>query len=503
MFLFTEKYTAQLAHMIESEYLALGAAILVVLAGLAGAVTAATQDAGSSVSIETSPTDPNDGAATHTVVFTPSLESALVGSTFDDIRINYSVDQPTADVSNVGAGTIERIGIDRGGDDPGTRIDVEATITEVSGAADGSDVEVSTNGQLDITSGDEIVVVLRPVQNPQNSGTARAGAVVNTESTADSATDTVTYEYDSAYVNVTDQSTSGSTITVADVNVSEPGYVVISNQTGRNPAEVRGAAFVEPGDNRTDVQVDIDPPVRDQTELRAQVHLDTNGDLLFNYSRSGGEVDGPFETRDGNVMASESATVWRDDRTRTPSGDDPEISNYEATADGGEVTVSFDSDRTLADIEVDVTGPEDAALTTEDFDGNQYDGYEASYDAEGSGEYTTELVTAEDSAGNDGADDGDFADSATVEGSGDGTATPTASEGTDTVDTPTSSTPNTPTVSAPSDTEPATDETPTGGVTADADDETASPTDEDAPGFGGIVALVALVAGALLFARRR
>ena len=190
--------------MIDSEYVAVGAVFLVLLAGIAGATTVATQDGATpSVTIESSPTDPN-AKATHAVVFTP-VESTE--ETFDDIRVDYSVDEPAADVSNVNNNTIERIGIDREGDDNGTQIDDAANATEVTDTANGEAVLIQTNSQLTINPDDEIVVVLRPVQNPQNGGTVNVTTTVNTQSTAaESATDTVTYENNSAFVNFNDQS---------------------------------------------------------------------------------------------------------------------------------------------------------------------------------------------------------------------------------------------------------------------------------------------------------
>ena len=81
----------------------------------------------------------------------------------------------------------------------------------------------------------------------------------------------------------------------------------------------------------------------------------------------------------------------------------PEITDYSVTVDENEITVSFESDENLVDIEVDVRGPDGGTLTEEDFEGDQFEGYNAAYRAETNGEYTLELVTAEDSAGNDGA----------------------------------------------------------------------------------------------------
>ena len=229
--------------MIDSEHVAVGAVFLVVLAGIAGATTVATQSTTPSVMVESSPTDPN-AKATHAVVFTP-VEST--GETFNDIRVNYSVDEPAADVSNVNNNTIERIGIDRDGDDNGTQIDVAANVTEVSDRKNGTAVLIQTNDNLSINSSDQIVVVLRPVQNPQNNGTAEVEATVNTQSTApESATDTVTYENNSAFVNFNDQSRN-DTVRVDDVSLSEDGHVVILNESGERPDEVRGATFVKAG----------------------------------------------------------------------------------------------------------------------------------------------------------------------------------------------------------------------------------------------------------------
>jgi hypothetical protein len=50
------------------------------------------------------------------------------------------------------------------------------------------------------------------------------------------------------------------------------------------------------------------------TDLWSQVHLDTSGDRQFNYSSSGGTVDGPFETRDGLERGPDTDAVrqrWR------------------------------------------------------------------------------------------------------------------------------------------------------------------------------------------------
>ena len=196
------------------------------------------------------------------------------------------------------------------------------------------------------------------------------------------------------------------------------------------------------------------------------------------------------------------------------SSDDPDITNYEVTSSGEEITVSFDSDENLVNIEVDVRGPDEGTLTEEDFDGDRFEGYEATYRADSDGEYTLELVTAEDSSNDDGADDGDYSDSTSIQTSDNDSDDETPTDnGTPTDGTPTDDgTPDgeTPTDDGTPDGEtPTDDETPTEDSMDDdtptedsMDDETESPTDGDGTGFGGAIAVGALLASLLLFYRR-
>ncbi|PSP65919.1 hypothetical protein BRC85_12140 [Halobacteriales archaeon QS_1_69_70] len=167
-----------------------------------------------------------------------------------------------------------------------------------------------------------------------------------------------------------------------------------------------------------------------------------------------------------------------DSATATADGSagPPEIRNFTVTADGGGIAISFDADENLTAIEVRIGGSADATLRTEAFSGNRTDGYEATYDADADGTYTVELMAAEDAAGNDGAAGEAYNSSATIETND---PTPTPDETTPEEDTPTDDPGGTP-----------------------ADDMTESPTG-DQPGFGPVVALVAVLSSALLCYRRR
>jgi PGF-CTERM protein len=181
--------------------------------------------------------------------------------------------------------------------------------------------------------------------------------------------------------------------------------------------------------------------------------------------------------------------------TDNESSGAPEITNYDVSADGGEITVSFDSDENLVEITVEITGAETATLDREDFSGDTYSGFNATYDAETDGSYTVELTEARDSSNNDGTEGETFRESVTVDAEDDnGTATPTHN-GTATP-TPTDE-PDTPTAT-PTDEPDTPTPTPTDGP-----DSPTTTGPEDTPGFGAVVTVLAVLGAALLAHRRR
>ena len=182
--------------------------------------------------------------------------------------------------------------------------------------------------------------------------------------------------------------------------------------------------------------------------------------------------------RDGDFTGATTVESINDSSNATADGSagPPEIRNFTVTADGREIIVSFDTDENLTAIEVRIGGSADATLRTEAFSGNRTDGYEATYDADADGTYAVELVAAEDADGNDGAAAEEYNSSATIQTDN---RTPTPNQSTPDDETPTDDSDGTP-----------------------GDDMTESPPD-DQPGFGPVVALVAVLWCALLFYRRR
>lgn len=270
--------------------------------------------------VDPTPTDPNE-KGTHAVVLGLSGNAGSTGQAWEDLVVHYR-ETPKADVSNVGLTTLGTVGVDRDGDDPGTRVDVHANVSEVTAGKDGTQLRIGLTGNLTLRSGDDVVAVLRPVQNPQNAGTAAVEVTVNSQGAADTATGSVTYEYNDATVTFRNQTTGGTAVTVASVTLSEGGFVAVQNDSGALPGEVRGRSAYLPAGTHETVTVELDEELTRNRTLTAQVYLDTDADRRYDYAASGGEVDEPYLTRDDNIMAADDAAVTLDGDTGTPTPTD-------------------------------------------------------------------------------------------------------------------------------------------------------------------------------------
>ncbi|MDG5777087.1 hypothetical protein QA599_11575 [Haloarculaceae archaeon H-GB1-1] len=124
---------------------------------------------------------------------------------------------------------------------------------------------------------------------------------------------TPTPEPETASVEFLNQQTDGSTITVEEVTVPEGGFVAIHDTTLLEGAVVESVIgvsdYLEPG-TQQDLEItlfDVPGAQFDVTELQetqvlfAMPHLDTNGDLVYDFVRSNGTDDGPY-VRDGQAV---------------------------------------------------------------------------------------------------------------------------------------------------------------------------------------------------------
>ncbi|WP_170836960.1 DUF7282 domain-containing protein [Haloferax larsenii] len=122
----------------------------------------------------------------------------------------------------------------------------------------------------------------------------------------------------SASVSMSDQPTTGDTVVVDRVELSQGGFVTIHDATvtdGEVFESIRGTSeYLAPGVHE-DVRVELDTPVTENTTLVPMAHKDTDGDEMYTFPETDGETDGPY-TADGSAvvdtamaMPSDTATV--------------------------------------------------------------------------------------------------------------------------------------------------------------------------------------------------
>jgi flagellin-like protein len=111
-------------------------------------------------------------------------------------------------------------------------------------------------------------------------------------------------------------------------------------------------------------------------------------------------LEDAIDTSGNNIENSQTESITI---LTSSSSTDPAISSFSLSNPiDKEVLISFDSNESLSNIQVDITGEETATLDETDF--SETDGtYEATYIAGSNGDYTGTLQNAEDNNGNDGS----------------------------------------------------------------------------------------------------
>jgi PGF-CTERM protein len=129
--------------------------------------------------------------------------------------------------------------------------------------------------------------------------------------------------------------------------------------------------------------------------------VESGGTYTATYDgNSDGDYTATLETAE-DAAGNDGAAGQSD--TTTVDTTAPSISSFNASnPDGQNVSVSFDSDETVTNISVNLSGPQNATLTEADFTESSGT-YTATYEGDSDGNYTATLETAEDADGNDGA----------------------------------------------------------------------------------------------------
>ena len=121
-----------------------------------------------------------------------------------------------------------------------------------------------------------------------------------------------------ASIDFPDQESTGEQVTIANVSLSEGGFVAVSGGVAvdADPDAIVGVSeYLEPGAHQN-VTIDLDDPLAASGPLVAIVHHDTNDDGTFQYVDSDGEDDVPYVTGAGApVIDGAFVTVTNDTDT--------------------------------------------------------------------------------------------------------------------------------------------------------------------------------------------
>jgi len=289
----------------------------------------------------------------------------------------------------------------------------------------------------------------------------------------------------SAGVAFAGQSSDGTTVTVERVDLSEGGFVTVHDASlaaGETFDSVRGTSEYLAAGVHEDVTVELDEPLRETNQLLAMPHVDSDGDEMYDFVESEGGEDGPFLDDAGQIQtAGATASVTASVSAAGQETDGETIVVDEVTLhDGGFVTVH---DSSLADGAVfdSIRG------TSEYLAPGTHSNVEITLDEPLSEDDSVFAMAHQDANANEAYD------FPATEGDEDGPYVAAGGPVMSLADA---------TVTATDDGMDSDDET-NGDDGMDSDDMDDDGTNDSTPGFGVIVALVALLAAALFAGRRR
>ncbi|MFB6128016.1 MAG: PGF-CTERM sorting domain-containing protein [Halolamina sp.] len=280
----------------------------------------------------------------------------------------------------------------------------------------------------------------------------------------------------SASVSLSTQESDGNTVVVEDVDLSEGGFVVIHDSSlfaGEVAGSVLGASeYLEAGHHER-VELTLSEPANESQVLVAMAHRDTDGNEAYDFP----EADGPYTADGGAVVDTGKALVTASVSVADQSGGDTVIVDSVTLANGGFVTV-HDGTVTEGQVFESIRG------TSTYLPPGTHENVEIELDDSYEGDGTIVTMAHQDT---DGDETYTFVES---EGAADG---PYVAAGGAVVNVGAVS------VETPTATATPTETSTEMGTEMEPETETTS---SDGPGFGAVVAVVALLAAALIAVRR-
>lgn len=104
-----------------------------------------------------------------------------------------------------------------------------------------------------------------------------------------------------AAIEAQDQSTDGTTVTVASVTLPTDGFVVVHAAGDGGPGAVIGHSDLLAAGTTTDVEVVLDEPLEDDAMVFPMAHVDANGNGVYEFAPPDVVTDVPATTEEGEV----------------------------------------------------------------------------------------------------------------------------------------------------------------------------------------------------------
>jgi len=299
----------------------------------------------------------------------------------------------------------------------------------------------------------------------------------------------------SAMVHYHAQESDGRTITIASVDMAEGGFVAVHTPAllaGQVAGSVVGSSEYLPAGAHSEVEVELEDPIRTSQILIPMPHKDTNGDEEYGFVESGGADDGPYTDKSGAVVDTGPTTVRSQVTLESQQADDTVTVASVTLHDGGFVTLHDDS-------LLDGKPFESVVGTSDKLSPGTHEDVEVPVDGDHSGEKTLIGMPHYDSNEND---EYDFVK---TKGQNDGpyTASGSAVVHPNAVTFPTSS-------DAGDDTDDSTDDTKSGTDASSGGDDTNEPdasqgndNEQSTPGVGAAVAAALLAISAVVLRRKQ
>ena len=148
-----------------------------------------------------------------------------------------------------------------------------------------------------------VLIIAVSVVCVAGTATLASAAPVNNSTAADTAT-----------INVENQTTNGTTVTVENVTLPEGGFVSVHNRSYLPPANefvasVLGAsAYLKPG-RHEDVEVVLDQPLSKNQPVIARASRDGNANQSFDYVSSQGFIDTGYSHNGTGAAVDDHATI--------------------------------------------------------------------------------------------------------------------------------------------------------------------------------------------------